>query len=418
MHDLLGLSFSFLLFTWLGFSCLRRTPQEVKVVVKICLLSHALSAVAMILLSLYVYPGDMGAYFRLGKALVEGRAGFGGATTYDLLRALCGSTIPTVICSGSSTGSMIAASALLQTCLGTSILTVTIVFSTGAICGQWLIFSGLNAYMPPACQRPLAYGTLLVPSVVFWTSAILKESTAVFGLGLLVWGSLAFARKPSLRAGFACGMGAVIVALFKAYVLLPCALALGAWVGLRRVKARGRGLSGFGLILGAAMSIALVVLVAQAFPRYDPANFTEEAEKLQRIGQRVRGGSTFMLSKEPLQGTSSLVAAAPLAVLTALFRPFPWEAGNVFGLIGGFEAFAFLLLFLRAISKNGAKRCFVQLLASPELLACFVFSLTLAIGVGLTTTNMGTLSRYRVPMLPFYATCLLVLNGKSEASSS
>jgi hypothetical protein len=39
---------------------------------------------------------------------------------------------------------------------------------------------------------------------------------------------------------------------------------------------------------------------------------------------------------------------------------------------------------------------------------CTVFVLALALGTGLATTNMGTLSRYRAPMEPFFFILIMV----------
>jgi hypothetical protein len=45
------------------------------------------------------------------------------------------------------------------------------------------------------------------------------------------------------------------------------------------------------------------------------------------------------------------------------------------------------------------------------MMFCATFTLALALGTGLATTNLGTLSRYRAPMMPFFFTLLLVLRA-------
>jgi hypothetical protein len=52
------------------------------------------------------------------------------------------------------------------------------------------------------------------------------------------------------------------------------------------------------------------------------------------------------------------------------------------------------------------------LLANPLLVFAFMFVLGLGVAVGLTSTNLGTLSRYRVPLVPFFASLLVVLMGQ------
>lgn len=47
--------------------------------------------------------------------------------------------------------------------------------------------------------------------------------------------------------------------------------------------------------------------------------------------------------------------------------------------------------------------------ANPALMFSIVFVLVLGLGTGLSTANLGTLSRYRAPMMPFFLLLLLVL---------
>ena len=47
---------------------------------------------------------------------------------------------------------------------------------------------------------------------------------------------------------------------------------------------------------------------------------------------------------------------------------------------------------------------------TPFLVFCLVFVITFGLAVGLASTNLGTLSRYRAPLLPFFAVLLLVLS--------
>jgi hypothetical protein len=54
------------------------------------------------------------------------------------------------------------------------------------------------------------------------------------------------------------------------------------------------------------------------------------------------------------------------------------------------------------------------LFRSPFLVSSVVFILVFGVGVGLATRNLGSLSRYRMPMMPFYATTLLVLRRRGR----
>ena len=52
----------------------------------------------------------------------------------------------------------------------------------------------------------------------------------------------------------------------------------------------------------------------------------------------------------------------------------------------------------------------------PDVLFALIFSISFAFAVGVSTFNFGTLVRYKIPLLPFFAVALiLILNhAKSE----
>ncbi|HRA12632.1 MAG TPA: hypothetical protein PKX31_13225, partial [Chitinophagaceae bacterium] len=45
---------------------------------------------------------------------------------------------------------------------------------------------------------------------------------------------------------------------------------------------------------------------------------------------------------------------------------------------------------------------------------CLVFTLIFAFAVGISSYNFGTLSRYKIPCLPFYAVALIVIFYKNK----
>jgi hypothetical protein len=48
-------------------------------------------------------------------------------------------------------------------------------------------------------------------------------------------------------------------------------------------------------------------------------------------------------------------------------------------------------------------------LKNPTVLFCLVFSITFAFAVGISTFNFGTLARYKIPMMPFYALAIVYI---------
>lgn len=73
------------------------------------------------------------------------------------------------------------------------------------------------------------------------------------------------------------------------------------------------------------------------------------------------------------------------------------------------EATWIIVLTIQVFRRNTAAGVLRRVTNSPTLMFCLAFTLILALGTGLSTANLGTLSRYRAPMMPFFFTLLFML---------
>ena len=99
---------------------------------------------------------------------------------------------------------------------------------------------------------------------------------------------------------------------------------------------------------------------------------------------------------------------APVALFTSLYRPLLFEARNVQMLINAFET-TFILGASMLLLPRGWRAILVPSLSNPALAYAVAFALPLALGVGLVSNNLGTLSRYRCPLVPYFFLLVLVL---------
>jgi hypothetical protein len=95
--------------------------------------------------------------------------------------------------------------------------------------------------------------------------------------------------------------------------------------------------------------------------------------------------------------------------VATLFRPFPWEISSAIVLFSALEALFFSFITFKLMYKRGFFNFFRKAIGSPIFLMCLVFSLIFAAAVGMSATNFGSISRYKIPCLPFYLTMILVL---------
>lgn len=81
-------------------------------------------------------------------------------------------------------------------------------------------------------------------------------------------------------------------------------------------------------------------------------------------------------------------------------------------LLSAMEALVLLLLTFYLLASKPAS--FFRSLSNPNVLFCFVFSVTFAFAVGVSTYNFGTLSRYKIPLLPFFAVGLILVADQAN----
>ena len=143
-----------------------------------------------------------------------------------------------------------------------------------------------------------------------------------------------------------------------------------------------------------------------------------------RVALEVEGDSNFSLEgalgRDSTENTSALaqLALAPLALGTALYRPFLFEARKAMQALNALETTWVLIVTIQVLRRYGLARSVARILASPGLMFCFVFTLILAVGTGLASSNLGALSRYRAPMMPFFAVLLLILRKQTQPALS
>ncbi|MDB5251193.1 MAG: hypothetical protein JWP27_362, partial [Flaviaesturariibacter sp.] len=111
---------------------------------------------------------------------------------------------------------------------------------------------------------------------------------------------------------------------------------------------------------------------------------------------------------------AGMLSKLPAAVNVTLFRPYLWESRKVIQILSALEATLFMLATLYVIRKRGIKNFFGALVSDPNLLFFIVFTLIFAFAVGISTGNFGSLSRYKIPCLPFYAAMLIIMNNRAE----
>ena len=299
-------------------------------------------------------------------------------------------------------------------------------YSGTALLFALVSFSGLWAMYMAFCKLfpihifGLALAILFIPSTIFWGSGILKDSIT---FGMLGWSTAALVhllywqRRPWLWISVL-ALSLLLAFTIKEYIVLsflPAAMIWGYFVLIKKVNNKMLRLliAPFVIVTMVILSAYTVFKVGENSPRYSISNLAETARiTAYDIGRWTgrNAGSRYDLGD--LDGTlSSMVRLAPAAINVSLYRPYLWEVRGPLMLVAALEGlvlfvFTIIILFRMIWFK-------INVLNSPAAWFSLVFSLTFAFAVGISTYNFGTLFRYKVPLMPFFA-ILLVLAWSSS----
>lgn len=397
---------------------IRRWSSDERLLVGLAFAGHVVASYVLLWVIQTLYGiGDVISFFRQGELLVRYiDLGTPGALS-DTLALIFQRTVRlpfAIIGSGSPTGTMSGTGAILL--LATrSLWSGNLLAALLATSGQIAIFAVFREQFGHALRPRVAIATLLVPSVVFWTSGLVKEA---FALGALGWALLGLWRlsERRFRLGVpATVLGLVGIGLTKPYLLMPLSVSSAVWL-YWRYRARREGLDfalrPWRLTVAAGMAGVAVIVVGELFPAYSFENLGEQAALQQQYGTLAGGGSYYQLGDARADRTLlGQLTFAPMGLISAWFRPFLFEASNVVMLLNALESTSILLLSMRIMVRFGPVETWKSIRQNPALMFCLAFSVVTGVGVGITSTNLGSLSRYRSPLMPFLATMLVVLDA-------
>ncbi len=279
--------------------------------------------------------------------------------------------------------------------------------------GCWQLAKALGQAFP---QTPAGAGVLAFvawPSVIFWASGITKESV-VLGSGawlLAVVVELFFSKaNPSKLPQWlrVVGLIVLIITYFKIryFFAMPLLGALAALALVRLLQRVGLARSRWAqvllmaAVLGGGAWVASEVSVA-----FRVNKFTNQVMRIYNRDLAASAGKPHFEYPDLQPTAASIALHVPQAAANALTRPWLGESKSPLYVAGGLENA--LLLALLAVALAAAWRGKAGRLPFGLGLVLAVHCLALAVLLGLSTPNLGTLHRYRSGLLPYVVLLLL-----------
>ncbi len=260
------------------------------------------------------------------------------------------------------------------------------------------------------------FSCFLLPSIVLWSSGVLKESILLFALGLLFFTTEKLLKADFSRKNIVLIVFSLILLIYiKFYVLFSF---IPAFICYALAKKYPR----YTVLIYS--SILLLFTIVAFNTKHLPGNkdFIEiligkQADFI-RLSEWQHAQSGFELT--PLENSFWGVAkVVPEGIMNCFIRPLPWDAKSSLYWGAIFENIIivlFLLLTLFHLLSNVRSRS--KILQNTHhlnmILFCFVFVFILFAIIGITTPVAGALVRYKIPALPFLMLAFLMLLSEEK----
>lgn len=357
-----------------------------KLVFYSALLIRVLAGLAAAIIFLHIYPAnDSLTFYEMSKALLKEN------TVWGIISGMperSSATNPRVFF-------FVKILAVFTYVSGGSYWIAGLYFSLLSFLSSWFFLREFNKLFPDL-RTVTTVCFLFIPSIVFWSSGILKDTLA-FVAFLFVIGSILKLSKSNRLSVVEIIL--TIVSLFvlfnlKHYLLITLLLFAGLLFCITLFKKQKGPLRWASLLIPVAFFVA--------------TQFVHPYLKIDRIAQTIYENNQTILEKSGDENPvgivienaewSTILSNAPTALFTSLFRPTFFDQTPTIGLLHKLENLLLLSLFIFSLLLLVKEKHSLDWpLLVPSLL-CIVMLATL---LALTTPNLGTLVRYKNVLMPF-----------------
>lgn len=288
--------------------------------------------------------------------------------------------------------------------------------------GIWRLFLLFNSLFP-GMEKKLATAILFMPSVMFWGSAILKDTITFSALCWLTVSVYYVFIKPERRMYhfLTLAVAVYLIISIKPYIFVAILPGATIWILFNRIKNISNPIIRLSvapviIILGLGVSSLLFSTFSESLGDYGSVDKALNKAVITKndLTREAYGQNSFDIGE--IDGSvSGLISKFPAAYMAGMFRPYLWDVTNPVMLMSALENSYLLLLIIRLLLRSGPG-FFIRVFSNPVLIFCFVFTIFFAFALGLTTANFGALVRYKIPAIPFFLLIIFVLeSGKDRA---
>ncbi|QSE97642.1 hypothetical protein [Fulvivirga lutea] len=280
-------------------------------------------------------------------------------------------------------------------------------FSLLSFSGAWLFAKSLIKHYPSQ-KLAIILSLFLIPSAVFWSSGIIKESLTFFLICVLSnyifnWVVDRKYQFKDVVLFIFCFILLWKIKYYYAGVYISVSLTLVLTVYILQIK---ESIANSRILLLATyltLFTAIVLIVTLFHPNLGINEIHGVILKNYNAYAAKSSPGNYIVFNE-LSNISGLVLSAPKALLSGLYRPFIWEAQSSLLLFQSIECLLLLLLTISRLIYIPKKAAITEFLL---MASCLMFVFITVTFLAFSAPNFGTLSRYKSTLLPFLCFILL-----------
>lgn len=265
-----------------------------------------------------------------------------------------------------------------------------------SFCSAWYFVITIKKILP-SLTKPVIICLLFIPTIIFWSSGILKDTLAFSSLAFLV--GVSIKKHHGQKLNFVEWLIALLCCflLFKVkhYLLITFLLFIGTLIFMNFISKSELKYR----------VIAFVVLVLSI----TATQFIHPYLKFNRLALTIYENNQAINGKTDIEDKLNIVVESPeftdiltevpSAIQIGLFRPGIFDHTSIWGLLHRIENSILAFLFVISIIFFFKHKPTID---TPLMVGAFVTILILATMLSLSAPNFGTLVRYKNAFLPFF----------------
>jgi hypothetical protein len=274
---------------------------------------------------------------------------------------------------------------------GNAMPTLFVIFALAALWGGYFFYRAFCIAFPEWNRGQYGLLIVLLPSILYWSSAIGKDAMEQLFIGISAYGFARSARRLDVGAIIISVIGVTGAAAFRPHV--GAMLAISMLLSFTLAKGKGGWMTVLGRILLVPVLVGCTYFMlkqAQSFVGAESADLKSGAQVLEKrnIGTQV-GGSPF----DQGESLTRRIAQGPFL----LFRPFPWEVHSFLSAVAAVEGLALWFVAWRKRRELWALR---RKWRDPYIGFILAFALQFSIIFAAAISNFGILVRQRIMLAP------------------